>query len=64
MNCFAALAIRGEILYREDQWAVPVGGQGTPAEYSEGLAPAIERDWLVMHESGTFVKFGQADVFT
>jgi hypothetical protein len=34
--------------------------RGTPAEYSAGLKLAIERGWLVMHESGTFVKFTQA----
>ena len=30
--------------------------RATPAEYSAGLRLAIERGWLVMHESGTFVK--------
>jgi hypothetical protein len=34
--------------------------KGTPAEYTAGLKLAIERGWLVMHESGTFVKFTQA----
>ena len=34
--------------------------RATPAEYSAGLRLAIERGWLVMHESGTFVKFTQA----
>ena len=33
------------------------GGKGAPAEYSAGLALAIERGWLTMHESGTYVKF-------
>ena len=32
----------------------------TPAEYSAGLKLAIERGWLVLHESGTFVRFTQA----
>jgi len=32
----------------------------TPAEYSAGLKLAIERGWLVLHESGTFVMFTQA----
>ena len=32
--------------------------KATPAEYNAGLA--IERGWLVMHESGTYVKFTQA----
>ncbi|KRR11529.1 hypothetical protein [Bradyrhizobium valentinum] len=34
--------------------------RGTPAEYSTGLAFAIERGWLTMHESGTFVRFTQS----
>ncbi len=34
--------------------------KGTPAEYGAGLALAIERGWLKMHESGTYVKFTQA----
>jgi len=32
----------------------------TPAEYKAGLDLAIARGWLVLHESGTFVKFTQA----
>jgi hypothetical protein len=34
--------------------------KATPAEYSAGLKLAIGRGWLVMHESGTYVKFTQA----
>jgi hypothetical protein len=34
--------------------------KGTPAEYKAGLDRAIEKGWLVLHESGTFVKFTQA----
>jgi hypothetical protein len=34
--------------------------RATPAEYGAGLKLAIERGWLVMHESGTFVRFTQA----
>jgi hypothetical protein len=34
--------------------------EATPAEYSAGLNLAIERGWLEMHESGTYVKFTQA----
>jgi len=39
--------------------------RGTPAEYAAGLKVAIERGWLTMHESGTFVRFTQsgADLF-
>ena len=31
--------------------------RATPAEYKAGLNLAIERGWLVLHESGTYVKF-------
>jgi len=34
--------------------------RGTPAEYKAGLDRAIEKGWLVLHESGTFVRFTQA----
>ena len=34
--------------------------RATPAEYSAGLKLAIARGWLVLHESGTFVRFTQA----
>jgi hypothetical protein len=34
--------------------------KGTPAEYGAGLKVAIESGWLVLHESGTYVKFTQA----
>jgi len=42
-----------------------LGDKGTPAEYAAGLDRAIERGWLTMHESGTFVRFTQtgADLF-
>jgi hypothetical protein len=33
------------------------GDKGTPAEYNAGLELAISRGWLVLHESGTYVKF-------
>ena len=36
------------------------GDKGTPAEYKAGLDLAIERGWLEIHESGTFVRFTQA----
>jgi hypothetical protein len=41
------------------------GDKGTPAEYSAGLKLAIERGWLEMHDSGTYVKFtpAGADLF-
>ena len=36
------------------------GDKGTPAEYTAGLKHAIERGWLEIHDSGTFVKFTPA----
>lgn len=36
--------------------------RGTPAEYGAGLKLAIERGWLGLHESGTYVKFTQPRV--
>ena len=33
---------------------------GSPAEYGAGMKLAIVGGWLVMHESGTFVRFTQA----
>ncbi|MBR1157396.1 hypothetical protein [Bradyrhizobium sp. JYMT SZCCT0428] len=39
--------------------------RASPAEYKAGLDLAIARGWLLLHESGTFVKFtpAGADVF-
>jgi hypothetical protein len=34
--------------------------KGNPQEYGAGLKLAIERGWLAMHESGTYVRFTQA----
>ena len=34
--------------------------RGTPAEYAAGLEFAIERGWLELHDSGTFVRFTQS----
>ena len=34
--------------------------KGTPDEFLAGLDLAIERGWLDLHESGTYVKFTQA----
>jgi hypothetical protein len=34
--------------------------RGSPAEYAAGMRRAIERGWLWMHESGTYVKFTPA----
>ena len=35
--------------------------EATPSEYKAGLDRAIEKGWLMLHESSTFVKFNQAD---
>jgi hypothetical protein len=34
--------------------------KATPAEYKAGLDLAIDRGWLELHRSGTFVRFTQA----
>jgi hypothetical protein len=34
--------------------------RATPAEYGAGLKLAVERGWLELDRSGTFVKFTQA----
>lgn len=34
--------------------------KATPAEYKAGLDRAIENGWLVLRESGTYVRFTQA----
>jgi hypothetical protein len=34
--------------------------KGSPAEYGAGMKLALERGWLAMHESGTFVRFTPA----
>jgi len=43
--------INAPFLYRD---------QATAAEYSAGLKLAIERGWLDLHESGTYVAFTPA----
>jgi len=43
--------VNGPFLFKES---------GSPAEYSAGMKLAIERGWLWLHESGTFVKFTDA----
>jgi hypothetical protein len=43
--------INAPFLYKE---------RATPAEYKAGLDLAVARGWLVLHESGTFVKFTAA----
>jgi hypothetical protein len=43
--------INGPMLFKEG---------ASPAEYKVGLDLAIARGWLVLHRSGTFVRFTQA----
>jgi hypothetical protein len=43
--------IKGPFLFRDG---------GSPAEYGAGMKVAIERGWLEMHRSGTFVKYTPA----
>ena len=44
--------INGPFLFRD---------KGTPEEYKAGLDLAVERGWLDLHESGTFVRFAPGD---
>ena len=34
--------------------------KASPAEYGAGMKLALDRGWLAMHESGTFVRFTPA----
>jgi hypothetical protein len=43
--------INGPMLYEH---------KASPAEYGAGLRLAIERGWLWLHESGTYVRFTQS----
>ncbi|WP_312014876.1 hypothetical protein [Bradyrhizobium sp. AUGA SZCCT0169] len=43
--------INAPMLYKEG---------ASPAEYGAGLRFAIDKGWLLLHESGTFVKFTPA----
>jgi len=50
----------GRILIERLNGAMLFHERATPAEYKAGLDRAIERGWLELHESGTFVRFTQA----
>jgi hypothetical protein len=50
----------GRIFIELINWPMLFELKATPAEYSAGLKLAIQRGWLVIHESGTYVKFTQA----
>ena len=34
--------------------------KGTVDQYRAGIKHAVERGWIVMHDSGTFIRFTQA----
>jgi hypothetical protein len=52
--------------YRKNHEPFLFRDRGSPAEYGAGLKLAIERGWLKIHESGTFVTFtpAGAELFT
>jgi hypothetical protein len=50
----------GRIHIEKTNWPFLSEFKGSPAEYSAGLKLAIEREWLWLHESGTFVKLTEA----
>jgi hypothetical protein len=47
----------GRIYTEKVNWPFLSELKGSPAEYSAGLKLAIEKGWLELHESGTYVKF-------
>jgi hypothetical protein len=47
-------------LYIENVNAPLLAAGGSPAEYGAGLKAAIANGWLLLHESGTYVRFMQA----
>ena len=52
--------VQGKVYIELINYPMLFKDKATPAEYSAGLKLAIERGWLMLHESGTFVKFTQA----
>jgi hypothetical protein len=50
----------GRIHVEKNQRPVYLPGRGIAAEYGAGRELAIERGWLWMHESGTYVKITPA----
>ena len=49
----------GRIHVEKINWPFLQAG-GSADEYAAGLQLAIDRGWLVIHRSGTYVKFTQA----
>jgi hypothetical protein len=50
----------GRIHIEKINWPMLHDLKASPAEYSAGLKLAIERGWLWLHESGTYVIFTPA----
>jgi hypothetical protein len=50
----------GRIHIEKINWPFLSEFKGSPAEYGAGLKLAIERGWLWLHESGTYVKITDA----
>ena len=49
----------GRIFIELINWPFLSELKGTPGEYKAGLDLAIDRGWLWLHESATYVKFTQ-----
>jgi hypothetical protein len=50
----------GRIHIEKINWPFLSVFKGSPTEYGAGLKLTIERGWLWLHESGTYVKFTPA----
>jgi hypothetical protein len=50
----------GRIHIEKINWPLLSQDKASPSEYGAGMKLEIERGWLVMHESGTFVRFTPA----
>jgi hypothetical protein len=50
----------GRLLVERINGAFLYEHKGSPAEYGAGIKRGIDRGWLVMHESGTYLRFTQA----
>jgi hypothetical protein len=57
---FAAEAVQDGRIFIEKINAPFLAAGGTADEYRAGLKLAAERGWLLVHESGTYVKFAPA----
>ncbi|MGJ4893811.1 hypothetical protein ACQR2B_06435 [Bradyrhizobium oligotrophicum] len=50
----------GRIHIEKINWPMLAELKATPAEYKAGLDLAVDRGWLWLHESGTYVKLTEA----